>query len=130
MTKKKFLRRDTSRHSQFGKRRKKLLSWRKPKGRDNKMREKRQGYPRVVKIGFKKNRKENIKTTYNLKDIEGIQRNQKIILGKVGKKKKIEMIKKAQELRLTLENANIKSFLKKAEKIKDKKGQMENESKK
>ena len=39
--KKKFLRRDSVRFSKIGKNRKKIQKWRKPKGRDSKMRLKR-----------------------------------------------------------------------------------------
>jgi ribosomal protein L32E len=41
MAKRKFLRRIWSRYSKLGKKRKKKQVWRKPRGRDNKMREKR-----------------------------------------------------------------------------------------
>ena len=54
---KKFLRRDTKRYLKLGKRRKKKQSWRKPTGRDNKMREKRKSYPKVVSIGYKQSNK-------------------------------------------------------------------------
>ena len=118
MTKAKFLKRDTKRFSKFGKKRKKLLSWRKPKGRDNKMREKRRGYPCVVKIGYKDRNKEEIKIISNMKDLDGLEKNEKIILGNIGKKKKIEIIEKAKELKLNFENVNISSFLKKLEKTK------------
>ena len=122
MKKPKFLKRDTSRLSKFGKKRKKLLSWRKPKGRDNKMREKRRGYPCVVKIGYKEKDKENPKMIQNLKDLEKIGKNEKIILGSVGKKKKLEIVKKVKELKLNLENINIESYLKEAEKLKKTEG--------
>jgi len=124
MVKTKFLKRDTKRFSKFGKKRKKLLSWRKPKGRDNKMREKRKGYPCVVKIGYKDKNGEKPKRIQNVKDLEKINKNEKIILGNVGKKKKLEIVKKAKELKMNLENININSFLKKTEK--QKKEQKEN----
>ena len=54
----KFLRRTWSRYSKLGKQRKKKQIWKAPKGRDNKMREKRKGYPAVVSIGYKKPQKE------------------------------------------------------------------------
>jgi len=120
MAKTKFLKRDAKRFSKFGKKRKKLLSWRKPKGRDNKMREKRRGYPCVVKIGYKDKCEEKLKIIQNVKDLEKINKDEKIILGSVGKKKKLEIIKKAKELKLDLENININSFLKKNEKLKKK----------
>ncbi len=121
--KKKFLRRDTNRYSKFGKRRKKLLGWRKPKGRDNKMREKRKGYPVVVKIGYKQ--KEKLKgliqektpiLVNNIKDLKKIIGKKIGIVGKIGKKKKLEIAKKAKEMKVELKNMNINSFLKKHEK--------------
>ena len=123
MTKIKFLRRDAKRFSKFGKRRKKLLGWKKPKGRDNKMREKRKGYPSVVKVGYKNKEIKEPIIIYNEKELIPLPKEQKIILGKVGKKKKLAIVKKAQELKLNIENINIKSFLKKNDKIKKDKGE-------
>ena len=129
--KKKFLKRDTARFSKFGKRRKKLLSWRKPKGRDNKMREKRKGYPVVVSIGYKnsgRKKTENKKGRIikNIKDLEKLNKNNFIIVGNIGQKKKIEIVKKAKEMKIKLKNINIKSFLKKIEKKETKKENKEN----
>jgi len=116
---KKFLRRDSARHSQFGKRRKKMLKWKKPNGRDNKMREKRRGYPKIVSIGYKnKKQKEIIKIIRNIKDLKKIKKGELIILGNIGKKKKIEIIKKANSENLEFLNINIKKFLDKLNKIK------------
>ena len=49
----KFLRRISNRYSKLGKRRKKKQIWRRPTGRDNKMRERRKGYPARVSVGYK-----------------------------------------------------------------------------
>lgn len=54
MAKKKFKRRTWSRYSKLGRKRKKKQVWRKPTGRDNKMREKRKSYPKVVSTGYEK----------------------------------------------------------------------------
>jgi large subunit ribosomal protein L32e len=110
----KFLRRTGNRYSKLGKRRKKKQVWRKPKGRDNKMREKRRGYPAVVSIGHKKSEKERKRQIIIRKigDLEEIRKEDIIILGNVGKKRKIEIVKKAQEKKIPL-NINIKKFLKK-----------------
>ena len=116
MTKPKFLRRDAKRFSKFGKKRKKLLSWKKPKGRDNKMREKRKGYAPVVSIGYKNKDKEKPKIIYNLKELEKISKNKDLLIGNVGKKKKIEIAKKAKEMKLKILNLNPKSYFKKIEK--------------
>lgn len=116
MAKRKFLRRIWNRYPKLGKRRKKKQAWRKPKGRDNKMREKRKGYPAVVKIGYK--RKEKRKVPFivrNINDLDKIKKSSKketVILGNIGKKKKIEIIKKAKKEGILIQNINAKKFLK------------------
>jgi large subunit ribosomal protein L32e len=118
----KFLRRTWNRYSKLGKGRKKKQVWRSPKGRDNKMREKRRGYPVVVSIGYKKgeelrNVAENKKIVLikNLKELERIKENEIAIIGNIGKKKKIELVKKAKEMKIKIHNLNEKTFLKKIE---------------
>lgn len=129
----KFLRRTWNRYSKLGKGRKKKQVWRSPKGRDNKMREKRKGYPVVVSVGYKK--PEKLRTiiedkkpilVMNFKDLEKIGKNEIAIIGKVGNKKKIELVKKAKEMKIKIHNVNIKSFLKDVE---NKKKQKENKKK-
>lgn len=114
----KFLRRIWHRHSKLGKGRKKKQVWRRPKGRDNKMRERRKGYPIVVSVGYKKNRSErkNIRVIRNIEDLKKIKKNEMIIIGNIGKKQKIEIAKKATEMKIPVQNINIKKFLKKFEK--------------
>lgn len=113
------------RFSKFGKGKGKRAKWRKPTGRDNKMRESRKGHPSMVSIGYrtikKLREKINEKTpvkVMNLKDLEKIKNNEIGIVGKVGQKKKIEIVKKAKELKIELKNINVASFLKKQEKEK------------
>ncbi len=124
----KFLRRTSSRYSKLGKRRKKKQVWRRPTGRDNKMRERRKGYPARVEVGYKtENKKRNKiqqkepKIVRNLTDLEKINKNQIAILGKVGVKKKIEIAKKAKEKKIEIYNLNSNKFLKKIEKENKKK---------
>ena len=109
--KKKFLRRDSSRFSKLGKKRKKLQKWRKPKGRDNKMRENRHGYPKVVSVGYKSTKAESGKLkglypylVYNIGDLDTAGKDSIIIIAKVGTKKKLEIIKRALEMKLKIEN--------------------------
>src|SRR3989338_10570891 len=115
----KFLRRTWSRYSKLGKRRKKKQVWRKPTGRDNKMREKRKGYPAVVSIGYRSNKRSRDKLMdkkpvkiNNLKELEKIKENEIAIIGGVGKKKKIEIANKAKEMKIELYNMNPEKFLK------------------
>jgi len=124
----KFLRRDSSRYSKLGKGKKKKQVWRKPTGRDNKMRERRKGYPAVVSIGYRtqKNSRETINEKHpmlinNIGDLEKLSKKSKnkiAIIGSVGKKKKIELAKKAKEMKIEVFNLNVESFLKKTEKAK------------
>ena len=114
----KFLRRVWSNYSKLGRGRKKKQVWRRPRGRDNKMREKRRGYPSIVSIGYKKKnaeRKEMI-IIRNSQDLEKNAKSKALILGNIGKKKKIEILKKAQEMKIPIQNVNIKKFLEKQEK--------------
>lgn len=112
---KEFKRRSWDRFSRLGKNRKNKQTWRRAKGRHNKIREKRKGYPIKVMIGFRKEQNDEKKliTIYNLADMEKIQKGEKVILGKVGQKKKIEIAKKAKEKGIVIENLNIKKTLKK-----------------
>ena len=105
MTKPKFVRQNTARHSRLGKRRKKLQKWRKPKGRDSKMRLKRKSYSSTVKIGYKsslKNKKPIL--IHNLKELEKIGKDGKIILSKIGAKKKLEIISAAEKRKIEIIN--------------------------
>jgi len=109
--KKKFVRRDAGRFSKLGKKRKKMQKWRKPKGRDNKMREKRFGYPKLVSLGYKSSKGKSGKIegltpclVYNIKDLDTVNKNSMIIIAKVGAKNKLEIIKKALKMKLRIAN--------------------------
>jgi len=117
---KKFLRRTSDRFSKLGRKRKKKQKWRKPTGRDNKMREKRKGYPKTVNIGYKNPVKEKPILVKNISELEKVK-DKKIIIGKVGKKKKIEIAKKAKEMNLQISNLSIDKFLKNQDKLNKKK---------
>lgn len=118
MPEKKFLRRTWDRYAKLGKGRKKKQIWRKPRGRDNKMREKRKGYPSVVSIGYKKNKKNNreILLVNNIRALEKIGKKSLIQLGRIGRKKKIEIIKRAKEKGISIRGVNMDEFIKKNEK--------------
>ncbi len=116
----KFLRRISNRYSKLGRRRKKKQVWRRPTGRDNKMRERRRGYPVRVSIGYKKGEEVKKIVIQNPKELEKIDKKAVILVGNVGKKKKIEIVKKAREMKIKLSNLNINKFLEK-NKLKEKK---------
>ena len=122
-----FLRRDCARFSKFGNGRGKKAKWRSPKGRDNKMREGIKGHPVCVTIGYgtKKAVRGLIKektpvTVMNAADLAKIGENQIGYLGKVGKKKKIEIMTKAKEMKVEFANINAELALKKLN-VKEKK---------
>ncbi len=111
-----FLRRGTGMHLRIGKKRKKMQTWRKPKGRDNKMRENRKGRFALVSIGYKrKNEKRNSFIVYNMEDLENAKKYSFIVLGKMGKKKKKEILKRAAEMKIDFHNINTRKFLKENE---------------
>lgn len=128
MPKKRFLRRTWSRYSKLGKGRKKLQKWRKPTGRHNKMREKRGSYPDVVSIGYKKNKlvrgkieNKNPVMIKNILEIENLEKNSIVIIGKIGRKKKIEIVKKLNEKKIPVKNLDVKKFLEEINKSPEKK---------
>lgn len=98
------------------KKKKLAVKWRKPKGKQNKMRLKKRGYRRIVKIGYgspaavKNVLKTGLKAILvkSLKDIKNLDpKKEEIILSKnIGLKKKVEIIKKSGEIGLNI--ANIK----------------------
>jgi len=91
--------------------------WRKPKGLDNKMRIQRKGWPPIVKIGYRKIKiARNLHPSglievlvHNVKDLTNLDKNKHIvrISGKVGKKKRLEIIEAANKLGLKIANAKI-----------------------
>lgn len=112
MVVKKFLRRVWSRHSKLGKGRKKKQVWRRPTGRHNKMRWKRGAYPAVVSIGYKQTDREEMLKVDSLKDLEKIEKGQTIIVGKMGKKKKLEVMEAASKKGINVYKLNAQKFVK------------------
>lgn len=115
----KFLRRSHDRYAKLGKGVKKNQKWRRPAGRDNKMREKRRGYPAVISVGYKKDKK--LRGTLNEKkpvminqivDLEKLAKDEIAVIGSVGKKRKLEIARAAKEKKIELYNMNAEKFLK------------------
>ncbi|VVB82161.1 50S ribosomal protein L32e [uncultured archaeon] len=120
---KNFKRRSWTRLSRLGKNRKNKQTWRRAKGRHNKVREKRKGYPIKVMLGFRgkrteRNMLENKKPVivHNLRELEIIKAGEIAIIGKIGNKKRIEMLKKAKEKNIPVHNINVNKTLRKMEK--------------
>lgn len=108
---KKFIRSDTNRFSRLGKGRRKLWRWRRARGKSHKMRLGRAGYSSVPKVGFKTPKKEAgkinglfPKLVHNIAELESLGKNQIAVLARVGAKKKLEIIKKADELKIKIIN--------------------------
>ena len=110
---KKFVRKDINK--------KKRISgggWRKPKGITNKMRLNRKGHPSNVRPGYgspdaERNKVAGLEivSVYNVSDVEKIKpKNQCVVIGRVGKQKKLDIIKKAEELKLTIVNLKVDKF--------------------
>lgn len=130
---KKFVRRVTHRHSKLGKGRKSLQKWRRPTGRDNKMRDNRKGRPPRVKIGYKKNTEErqSFRVITNLKEAIATKKGEMVVIGNVGNKKRIEIVENLKKLGAKIQNLNVKKFMKHTEaKAKKKKPETKTEEKK
>ena len=72
---------------------------------------------RYLKLGRKRKKKQKPILVNNISDLEKIK-SKNVIIGKVGKKKRIEIAKKAKEMNLQITNINVEKLLKKSEKIK------------
>ena len=118
-----FLRRSWYRFSRLGKGRRKKQKWRNPTGRHNKLRNKRKGYSAVPSVGYSRDKKTRGKIedkipmiVHNVGDLEKIGKNGIAILGKVGKKKILEIAKKAKEMKVKIVGLNADKLIKKMEK--------------
>lgn len=116
----KFLRRNWSKASRLGKGRKKKQIWRSPKGRHSKMRNKRKGYPQIVEVGFRTDKKqrdliENKKPVEvnNMKEMQKVKKGEIAIIGRIGEKKRLDLIKFAKEKGIEVGNVNLNKTLKK-----------------
>lgn len=108
----KFLRTDYMRYSRLGKKRKKLQVWRRARGKHSKIRRKRFGYPVMPTVGYMTARKDAGKIdglkpllVHNLNELSQADKNSIVILARVGAKKKIELMKKAEEMKIKICNA-------------------------
>jgi large subunit ribosomal protein L32e len=120
---KQFLRRDWNKMLRLGGRRKKL-KWRRSKGRHAKIRQKWKGYSKMPSPGYKTPRAtrgfiENKKPVmvHNISDLMKIKQNEIGIISKtIGRKKKIDIAKKAIELKSHLENLDAHKYLEEVKK--------------
>lgn len=111
----KFLRTDWMRFSRLGKGRKNKQKWRRARGKHSKIRRHRMGYPVMPTVGYMSPRSQSgliqgMKPilVHNFAELEAADKKSIIILARIGAKKKLEMIKKAQELGLKILNVESK----------------------
>ena len=134
----KFIRRNWTKASRLGKGRKNKQVWRRAKGRHNKVREKRKGYPIKVMVGFRKKKEERNLIdgkkpilVNNVNGLERIKNGEIAIIGNIGNKKKVEIIKRAKEKKILVYNLNVNKILRKLrKKKKEKHRRRKNEPKK
>ena len=126
MPRKIFIRRSWNKHSRLGKGRGKKQKWRKPKGRDTPVRTRRRGYQSRVSIGYGNSKEERGKINgklpiiiTNVRELEKIDEKSVGVIASVGKRKKIEIAKKAIEMKKEIINLNLKKFVEKNEKKKE-----------
>lgn len=104
---KEFLRRGHYRYSRLGRKRKKVLKWRCPKGRHSKMRRMRKGYCASPTVGYmspKKTKMIKPILVHNLKEIQSLKKGDSVIIAKIGAKKRIEIMRKAIEMGIVILN--------------------------
>ncbi|MBT4823716.1 50S ribosomal protein L32e [Candidatus Woesearchaeota archaeon] len=120
-----FIRQDAHKKMRLGEK------WRKPKGIQSKMRLHRRGYRKSVSKGYKSPKAirgticDGLFPVYvdNISKLEGIDSKTQaiIIMAKTGVRKKVEIVKKAQELKILI--ANVKDPVKYLQEVVDKQKQ-------
>ncbi len=107
----KFLRTDWHKKIRLGRGVKKNQKWHGAKGRQNKFRLNRKGRGQRPKVGW--GAENDVKgfvagmeavRVENVAEIEAVKKGQGVIIAKVGAKKRIDMIAKAEELKITILN--------------------------
>ncbi len=110
-SKPKFLRNDWHKKIKLGSTVKRNRKWRGAKGRHNKLRLNRKGHTQRPKVGWGssneiKNKVEGLEVirVENLKDLENVGKGVGIMIGRIGKKKREEIIVKAKEKKIKILN--------------------------
>ena len=111
-----FFRQGWDRYMRLGKTQKKKRKWRAAKGGDSKTRLKERGKPIRPTIGWGSDKtiRGRIKglqpvRVENINQLRSVKAGQGVIIASVGKKKKMELIKKANELGLKILNKYLES---------------------
>lgn len=112
---KEFKRTDWMRSFKLGKARRKV-TWRRAQGVHSKIRRKRFGYPRKPSVGYRTDKSvsglvDGLKPVLvrNLNDLANLPKNAGIIIARVGAKKKMDIIKKAEEMKIKILNMKTKT---------------------
>lgn len=92
-------------------------AWRRPRGWQNKMRLSKKGHRPKVRVGYRtqadqRNKRKGLEviTVYNVNDVKAIDvKTQGAVVGAVGMKKKIEILKAIQEHKVTLLTGDAKA---------------------
>lgn len=106
---KRFSRQDGMRHIRLGSK-KKIRTWRHPRGTHSKMRRRRKSYPATPSIGYRTPRKERqmpgaLPVILSLRDIARLTKGtEALIASRVGARKRIELVKQAREKGIKLRN--------------------------
>jgi large subunit ribosomal protein L32e len=117
---KKFIRKDANKKKRIAN-----TGWRKPKGITNKKRLNRKGHSANVRPGYgtpnnEKNTQKGLEiiTITNIEQLETVNpKTQCIVIGRAGKQKKLDMIKKAEEKKIFIVNLKVEQFKQEAEKF-------------
>jgi large subunit ribosomal protein L32e len=106
-----FLRKDWHKKIKLGRQKKSIRKWRAAKGRQNKIRLGVKGHQARPKAGWASPKKtkgliEGLVSVRveTLSQLDNIKKNEAAVIGKVGKKKKAELIKKANEMKIKILN--------------------------
>lgn len=123
-----FLRKDTFKKSKLGRRRKKKQKWRRPRGRHSKLREKRTGHMIQPSIGWSSPREVRgfvqefkPKMIFNVQELSNLKEDEIAVIGKVGRKKKTEIVQEAITKNIRLLNVNAKKFMEQVKKEQEEK---------
>jgi large subunit ribosomal protein L32e len=103
----------------FGRKKRISDRWRRPRGIQSKMRHKFKGYPIMISKGWRSpadvrgmdNKGNETVLIHNIKELEAVQKHQAIVIvGTVGNKKRLEIIEKAEQLKIPVVNIKVDKF--------------------
>ncbi|PIN94816.1 hypothetical protein COU61_00135 [Candidatus Pacearchaeota archaeon CG10_big_fil_rev_8_21_14_0_10_35_13] len=99
-----FKRESWNKYKRLGKGAKKKITWRKARGRHNKIRENIKGHQNKPSIGMKKTPSKKIILINNMKELLGTNEKVIILSAKIGAKKKALMVEEAKKKGIKIKN--------------------------